>query len=69
MDIDDHGVEWIAEKIKARIGDGPVVISLDVDVMDPAYLPASELRVLVPAGRHADEQPERPSLADGPLES
>jgi hypothetical protein len=46
-----------------------VVISLDVDVMDPAYLPASELRVLVPAGRHADEQPERPSLADGPLES
>jgi len=42
MDIDDHGVEWIAEKIKKRIGNGPVVISLDVDVMDPAYLPASK---------------------------
>jgi agmatinase len=40
-DLDDHGVEWIAEKIKARIGDGPVVVSLDVDVMDPAFLPAS----------------------------
>lgn len=42
MDIDDHGVEWIGEKIKARIGDGPVVISLDVDVMDPAFVPGSE---------------------------
>ena len=42
MDVDDHGVEWIAEKIKQRIGNGPVVISLDVDVMDPAYMPASE---------------------------
>lgn len=41
MDIDEHGVEWIAEKIKARVGDGPVVISLDVDVMDPAYVPAT----------------------------
>lgn len=43
-DLDEHGLEWIAEKIKARIGDGPVVVSLDVDVMDPAFLPASESR-------------------------
>ncbi|WVQ73109.1 agmatinase [Cryptococcus sp. DSM 104548] len=41
FDIDDHGVDWISEKIKARIGDGPVVISLDVDVMDPSYVPAT----------------------------
>ncbi|WVQ80704.1 agmatinase [Cryptococcus sp. DSM 104549] len=41
FDIDDYGVEWIAEKIKARIGNGPVVISLDVDVMDPSYVPAT----------------------------
>lgn len=42
-DIDDHGVEWIAKKIKERVGNGPVVISLDVDVMDPSTVPASEL--------------------------
>jgi agmatinase len=42
MDIDDYGVEWIADKIKQRVGNGPVVISLDVDVMDPSVVPASE---------------------------
>jgi agmatinase len=41
-DLDERGVEWIAEKIKARVGSGPVVISLDVDVLDPSYVPASE---------------------------
>ncbi|ORY25446.1 putative arginase [Naematelia encephala] len=41
FDIDDHGVDWIADKIKARIGSNPVVISLDVDVMDPSYVPAT----------------------------
>ena len=41
-DIDDHGVKWIAQKIMARVGQNPVVISLDVDVMDPAYVPASK---------------------------
>jgi agmatinase len=40
-DLDEHGVEWIAKKIKQRVGTGPVVISLDVDVMDPSYVPAS----------------------------
>ncbi|WRT66092.1 uncharacterized protein IL334_003045 [Kwoniella shivajii] len=41
FDIDDYGVDWISEKIKARIGNGPVVISLDVDVMDPSIVPAT----------------------------
>ena len=41
-DLDEHGVEWIAKKIKQRVGTGPVVISLDVDVMDPSYVPASK---------------------------
>ena len=43
-DLDEHGLEWIAKKIKARVGTGPVVISLDVDVMDPSYVPASKSR-------------------------
>lgn len=42
FDLDDFGVDWISEKIKTRIGGGPVVISLDVDVMDPAFVPASK---------------------------
>lgn len=45
--IDDHGVEWIADKIKKRVGNGPVVISLDVDVMDPSVVPASTYLVLI----------------------
>lgn len=68
MDIDDHGVGWIAEKIKRRIGDGPVVISLDVDVMDPSYVPASEsgcssFTTSLTSLIIASCQPERPSLA------
>lgn len=42
FDLDGFGVDWISEKIKNRIGGGPVVISLDVDVMDPAFVPASK---------------------------
>ena len=41
MDMDDHGVGWIADEIMRRVGKNPVVISLDVDVMDPSYVPAS----------------------------
>lgn len=41
-DLDERGVDWIADKIKSRVGSGPVVISLDVDVLDPSYVPASE---------------------------
>lgn len=45
-DLDEHGIEWIAKKVKQRVGTGPVVISLDVDVMDPSYVPASEFLYL-----------------------
>lgn len=40
-DLDEHGVDWITKKIKQRVGNGPVVISLDVDVMDPSMVPAT----------------------------
>ena len=57
-DLDEHGVEWIAKKIKQRVGTGPVVISLDVDVMDPSYVPASESFLLYDSlgrlGKRAD---------------
>ncbi|KAJ9111114.1 hypothetical protein QFC19_001313 [Naganishia cerealis] len=41
FDIDDLGVPEVVRRIKQRIGDSPVVISLDVDVMDPSTAPAT----------------------------
>lgn len=47
-DLDEHGVDWITKKVRARVGTGPVVISLDVDVMDPSMVPASTFLSLIP---------------------
>jgi agmatinase len=41
FDIDDFGVPEVVRRIKQRIGNSPVMISLDVDVMDPSTAPAS----------------------------
>jgi agmatinase len=40
-DIDKMGVSGIIEKLKARVGDTNVYISVDIDVLDPAYAPAT----------------------------
>lgn len=40
-EIDQIGVSGIANKIKQRIGDRKVYISVDIDVLDPAYAPAT----------------------------
>jgi agmatinase len=40
-DIDTIGAEAIIKKIKQRVGDWPVYITVDVDSMDPAFAPAS----------------------------
>jgi agmatinase len=29
------------ERVRARVGDGPVMLSFDIDVLDPAYAPAT----------------------------
>ena len=44
-DLDEQGVDWIARKIKARVGNRPVVISLDGDVLDPSHVPASKFAI------------------------
>jgi hypothetical protein len=38
-EIDRIGVQQIIEKLKARVGDSKVYISVDIDVLDPAYAP------------------------------
>lgn len=40
-DIDKIGTDEIIKKIKERVGDNPVYISVDVDSMDPSTAPAS----------------------------
>ncbi|KAH9944277.1 Arginase/deacetylase [Epithele typhae] len=40
-DIDDYGVAAIIKRIRERIGDSPVYLSLDIDVIDPGLAPAT----------------------------
>ncbi|MCJ1384391.1 hypothetical protein MMC17_007507 [Xylographa soralifera] len=40
-DIDRIGVSGVIEKLKSRIGDTNVYISVDIDVLDPAFAPAT----------------------------
>ncbi|OJJ42865.1 hypothetical protein ASPZODRAFT_124916 [Penicilliopsis zonata CBS 506.65] len=40
-DIDRIGVTGIVDRIKQRVGDSKVYISVDIDVLDPAYAPAT----------------------------
>lgn len=40
-DIDKIGADGIIKKIKQRVGDSPVYITVDVDSMDPSTAPAS----------------------------
>lgn len=40
-DIEEEGVERAIERIRARIGDAPLYISIDIDVLDPAHAPGT----------------------------
>ena len=40
-DIDRLGIQRVINRIKERIGQEKVYISVDIDVLDPAYAPAT----------------------------
>ena len=40
-DIDRFGVDSIISRIKERVADSKVYISVDIDVLDPAFAPAT----------------------------
>jgi len=40
-EADDLGVRGIAERIADRVGDRPVYVSVDIDVLDPAHAPGT----------------------------
>jgi len=39
--VEERGVERAVERIRARIGDAPLYISVDIDVLDPAHAPGT----------------------------
>jgi agmatinase len=40
-EVDDLGARGIAERIAARVEDRPVYVSVDIDVLDPAFAPGT----------------------------
>ena len=41
VDVASRGVDAAVERIRARVGDSPVYISIDIDVLDPAHAPGT----------------------------
>lgn len=41
MDAEDLGWRGIAEQVLARVGERPVYVSIDIDVLDPAFAPGT----------------------------
>jgi agmatinase len=40
-DAYEHGVAPVVERIRRRLGDRPVLVSVDIDVLDPAHAPGT----------------------------
>ena len=40
-EISRQGVPAVIERIRARVGEGPVYLSVDIDVLDPAHAPGT----------------------------
>ncbi|MGP4022025.1 agmatinase [Actinomadura sp. 3N407] len=40
-ELDDLGARGVAERVRARVRDAPVYLSIDIDVLDPAYAPGT----------------------------
>jgi agmatinase len=41
MDLETEGIAGVAERIRARVGDRPVYVSIDIDVLDPSHAPGT----------------------------
>ena len=52
-DLDVMGVPAAVERVKDRIGDTPVYVSVDIDVLDPSYAPGTGTPEMV--GLHSRE--------------
>jgi agmatinase len=41
VEIEDEGIPRAIERMRARLGDRPVYVSVDIDVLDPAHAPGT----------------------------
>ena len=41
LELEDLGSRGVIERIRARVGDRPVYVSVDIDVLDPAFAPGT----------------------------
>lgn len=41
MELETEGVAGVSERVRARVGDAPVYVSIDIDVLDPAHAPGT----------------------------
>jgi agmatinase len=41
IDVAQRGVEAAVQRIRARVGDSPIYVSIDIDVLDPAHAPGT----------------------------
>jgi agmatinase len=40
-DVAEHGVAEVVRRLRTRVGDAPVYVSVDIDVLDPAHAPGT----------------------------
>lgn len=50
----DIGVKGVVKKIRDRVGDNPVYITLDIDVVDPSFAPATGSESSIPVAPRAN---------------
>ncbi|HXL93069.1 MAG TPA: agmatinase [Streptosporangiaceae bacterium] len=41
MELEDIGIAGVVRRIRERVGDAPLYISIDIDVLDPAHAPGT----------------------------
>jgi guanidinobutyrase / D-arginase len=41
MDLETEGVVGVVERVRERVGEAPVYVSIDIDVLDPAHAPGT----------------------------
>jgi agmatinase len=41
MDLEDLGIRGVVDRVRARIGQAPLYVSVDIDVLDPAAAPGT----------------------------
>ena len=40
-DFETHGIDAVVERIRERVGEHPLYLSIDIDVLDPAHAPGT----------------------------